>query len=336
MLQPKRKATNLLVWIGKGLGSVLAALITAIGSWIVYSAFVINHHMALPPAIDTERQLFTSPVADKLSYYADRRGTGRPLVLIHSINAAASAYEMRPIFESYRGVRPVYALDLPGFGFSERSNRVYVPSLYARSIRDLIEMEIGEKVDVVAFSLSSEFAAQAALERPDLFNSLVLISPTGLSERNAENRVQSSERKGTSDRLLAIFSFPLWSHAFYDLLVSPPSLRYFLERSFVGSVDEGLLAYAYPTTHQPGARYAPLYFVSGKLFTPDIAEGVYRRLELPVLVIYDRDANISFERLPWMLEQPNWQAEQISPTLGLAHFEQMPRVAEALDRFWQR
>ena len=39
----------------------------------------------------------------------------RPLLLLHSINASASAYEVKPLFEHYRQQRPVYAPDLPGF-----------------------------------------------------------------------------------------------------------------------------------------------------------------------------------------------------------------------------
>lgn len=330
-----RRRANPLLSTAKGIGGLLAALATAIGGWIGYSALAINHDMDLAPALDAERQTFESASAGGLSYYADRGGAGRSLVLIHSINAGASAYEMRPIFEHYRGQRPVYALDLPGFGFSERSDRVYSPALYASAIHEFIETQVSDKADVIALSLGSEFVARAAYERPDLFHSLALISPSGLSERNAENRVQSAGRQGSGDRLLRIFSFPLWSQAFYDLLVSPPSLRYFLSRSFVGPVDQGLLEYAYPTTHQPGARYAPLYFVSGKLFTPDIWQSVYQRLELPVLVIYDHDSYVSFELLPRALELPNWHGARITPTLGLPHFEKLPDVAHALDRFWR-
>jgi pimeloyl-ACP methyl ester carboxylesterase len=55
----------------------------------------------------------------------DLAGAQLPLLLIHSVNAAASAYEVRPLFDHYRGRRPVYALDLPGFGQSDRSDRLY-------------------------------------------------------------------------------------------------------------------------------------------------------------------------------------------------------------------
>lgn len=49
----------------------------------------------------------------------------RPLLLIHSVNAAASAFEVKPLFYYYRGRRPMYALDLPCFGQSDRSDRFY-------------------------------------------------------------------------------------------------------------------------------------------------------------------------------------------------------------------
>lgn len=312
------------------------------GIWILYSRTSIDHTLPLEPAIDADRERFVSERTGLLCYYVQRSAEHNgahvmpPLVLIHSINAAGCAYEMRPIFQAYRGHRGVYALDLPGFGFSERADRVYTPILYKQAIIDLLE-RIGEKADVVALSLGSEFAASAALERPDLFRSLTLISPSGFTARENQGRSQQASQSGTSDTLYKVFSYPLWSRAFYDLIATRTSIHYFLQQSFEGQVDPGLEAYAYRTTHQPGAHYAPLYFVSGKLFTPSIREQVYAKLALPVLVLYDRDFFVRFDTLPDFLDaHDNWSAQRIAPTKGLPQFEQTDAVVAALDGFWER
>ena len=321
---------------GKLLGTLAAAGLVAGGGWIAYSQTMIDHNLPLPLAIRSERHLFTSRMAGLLNYYVDDSGEGRPLVLIHSINAGASAYEMRPLFEHYRGQRPVYALDLPGFGFSERSNRHYTPKLYAAAIRDFLERIVEEAADVIALSLGSEFAARAALENPGLFHSLVLISPSGLSGDGGKKGSQKASDSGSSEGLYQLLSFPLWNQALYDLLATKPSINYFLEKSFHGPVDEGLAAYGYLTTHQPGARYAPLYFVSGRLFTPNVREEIYENLELTALIIYDQDPYVNFTALPdLLLAHPNWNAVRITPTRGLPHFEQLETTAQVLDNFWE-
>jgi pimeloyl-ACP methyl ester carboxylesterase len=69
----------------------------------------------------------------------------------------------------FRGQRPVYAIDLPGFGFSERTDRVYYPELYADTLIEWIESYLpgsAQPVDLIALSLSCEFAAIAASVRP--------------------------------------------------------------------------------------------------------------------------------------------------------------------------
>ena len=54
-----------------------------------------------------------------------------------------------------------------------------------------------------------------------------------------------------------------------------------------------------------------------------------------MLVIHDRDAFSRFDALPeFIATHDNWQAAKLEPSLGLPHFEMMPRVAEALDGFW--
>jgi pimeloyl-ACP methyl ester carboxylesterase len=319
-------------------GAALTGLVSAgagLGlGWLAVSRWAIDHDMTLPLAIDADRRAFDSPRAGRLSYYHDRRGEGTPLVLLHSINAGASAFEVSPLFEALRGQRPVYAPDLPGFGFSDRSDREYTPELYAAAIEDMLESVVGDAADVVAMSLTSEFAARVALRRPDLVRSLALLSPSGFNRRD-QNATQRSNSSGTSDRVRRVLLWPGWSQALYDLLVTRPSLRYFLRQSFVGEPPEELIDYAYLTTHQPGARFAPFAFVSGRLFTRDIRETVYERLDRPALVIYDDDAFVSFETLPDVLARhDNWRAERVAPTMGLPHWERPRETVAALERFW--
>ena len=175
-----------------------------------------------------------------------------------------------------------------------------------------------------------------ALDAPDLVRSLTLISPSGLRAEGGELGVsQRAARDRRSDTFLRAFSVPLWSQGFYDLLTTGASITYYLRKSFVDAPDPGLVAYGYAASHQPGARYAPLHFISGKPFTPDIRATVYEHLEQPTLVLYDRDGFVSFDALPELLERrPNWQAERIAPTLGLPQFEETARTVAALDHFW--
>jgi hypothetical protein len=89
----------------------------------------------LTPALDAPRRTISGR-AGRLSYYV--AGSGAPLLLIHSINAAGSAYEVKPIFEAMTQDRRVYAVDLPGFGFSDRSDRDYTPRLYTDAVHDML------------------------------------------------------------------------------------------------------------------------------------------------------------------------------------------------------
>ncbi len=269
--EPNRQRSSSLSIVGK---SALLSGLAAAG-WIVFSRFRVDHRLPLPPAMHAERERVES--SRFLSVYVDRSAAGRPLVLLHSINAAASAYEMRPIFEHYRKSRPVYALDLPGFGFSDRADRVYSPDVYREAILDLLRQKVNEPADVVALSLSGEFAALAALDEPERFHSLTLISPSGFTRREEQGASPQANEWRASAALYRFLAFPLWSQALYDLLTTRRSLRWFLEKSFAGRVDESLAEYSYATTHRPGAQLAPLAVVGGKLFTPDIRERAYER-----------------------------------------------------------
>ncbi|HYN77292.1 MAG TPA: alpha/beta fold hydrolase, partial [Lamprocystis sp. (in: g-proteobacteria)] len=201
--------------------------------------------VALPDALDAPRARIRIPEFGQLSYYSAGPGQGRPLVLIHSINAAPSAYEMKPLFDRYHTERPVLAPDLPGFGFSDRPDIPYNPDVFVKALVEFLRRVVVQPADLVGLSLGCEFAARVAAEVPELVNSLVLISPTGFSRRT-----MPGGEKGM--RVHSFLSVPGLGQGAYQLLTSKPSIRFFLRRSFVGPIPEAMVEYAYATTHQPG------------------------------------------------------------------------------------
>ncbi len=163
---------------------------------------------------------------------------------------------------------------------------------------------------------------------PERFTTLTLLSPTGFSKR----RLPSGK---TGRRLHRIFTLPGFGEGVYRLLTKRAGIRYFMRKSYVGEPPEEMIDYAYATSHQPGARHAPYYFLSGQLFTPNATQIIYGKLKLPVLVLYDRDANVSFDRMPEVVGKlPNWQAVRIEPTLGIPQWERPTLSIQAIDNFW--
>lgn len=283
---------------------------------------------SLRPALSGERRALVLPGFGKVAYYADPRGTGRPLVLVHAINAAGSAYEVKPLWDAYAGQRPVYALEFPGFGSSDRPDVTYTPELMTRALEALVA-ELNTEVDVVALSLGSEFAARAALDEGRI-KTLALLSPSGFGQPKGGSQAATDDDGGQKlyNRLSAIGD-PL-----YATLRTRPSIQYFLSRSFRGPVPADLVDYAVTTTRQPGAKYAPLYFVSGRLFTPDAYGELYSKLNTPTLVLYDQDGFVSFDRLPLFAQKANATVVRIPETDGLPHWEKPQETQAALEAFW--
>ena len=309
--------------------AALAVALAPLASALAWSRWGVRHDVRLGPAIDAERRE-TLTSAGRATYYADDSGSGRPLLLIPGAHIGASAYALRPLFEYFRGQRPVYAVDLPGYGLSERSARAYAADDFAEAILDALwsVSDIAhEGVDVLALGLSGEFAARAALQRPELIHSLALISPTGMA-----SRMEGGQR---GLRLYRALAFPLTAQAMYDLLATRLGVGMALAPRFTHGPDAGMLEYAYTSAHTPGARYAPLYAISGRLRTSNAIDRLYARVTCPALVIYDRDPYVRFDALPQLVaEHANWRATRIRPTQGAPQFDRLGETTGALAAFW--
>jgi pimeloyl-ACP methyl ester carboxylesterase len=291
----------------------------------------------LPAPVSGQRHEIGSSVG-RLTYYSAAPEADEqlpPLLLIHSINAAGSAYEIRPLYEHYRQHRTVYALELPGFGHSERGPREYSVRMMTDAILIMVqEMQAVHglgPVDALAVSLSSEFLARAVSEKPLMFRSVALVSPTGFQASDKA----AKWRNGTRGMpwLHAFFEFPLWSEKFFRLLTSRASIRFFLRKTW-GSpdIDEGLVQYDYLTTRVPGAQHAPYYFVSGFLFSEGIIR-IYHSLTLPVWMAHGvRGDFVDYTNKIVVENRANWNI-RVFQTGAMPHFEARDEFVRAYDAF---
>ena len=297
---------------------------------------------AMPPPLTADRFEISDPgIGRVVCYGAVPAGVAQPpLLLIHSVNAAATAYEMKPLFEHYRQIRPVYALDLPGFGLSDRSERPYTPRLMTdavlRVVAEIRRRHADAAIDVVALSLGCEFAARAAAEAVNSFRSVALISPTGLDQRSTG----AAQKPGAGQTrampwLHSLLNVPLWKRGIFSALTSHASIRFFLQKTWGSKeIDEGLLEYDYITTHQPGAENVPYYFVSGYLFSNDVL-GLYRSLPMPVWMAHGvRGDFVDYSQKAIVQGLPNWRVD-VFQTGAMPHFEKPREFIASYENFIQ-
>lgn len=256
---------------------------------------------------------------------------------MHSVNAAASAAEMRPLHEHYRTSRSVVTVDLPGFGFSDRSDRDYSPRLMSDALHSAVAWTQGRSGhaphDAIGLSLGCEFLARAAAEAPASFRCLAFVSPTGFN--GVRDRCGPDGSTLAKPWLHALLRGPGWGRALFDLLTRPNVVRHFLRRTFGSkAIYSKLWAYAVLTARQAGAEHASLSFLAGKLFSADIHR-VYTRLSLPVSVSHGARGDFTdFHMLNLVSDKANWHCS-VYPTGAMGYFELPDRFFADYDR-WQQ
>ncbi len=208
----------------------------------------------LPHAIHAQRRVYASAVAGRVSYYEDDAAGGPPVVLLHSIGPAGSAYEVRGLFDGLRHERAVIAPDLPGYGFSDRSARPLDREGYIAALEELLEdiaRRYGHSIDLVAIGRTGAIAAAIVARVPRLFRSLVVIAPEGFAPPTVIDRTVATVADRASHA-------PVARAALHRIVTARPVLRRMLGARVRTRADEGLVRYANAAAHQDRANVAPI------------------------------------------------------------------------------
>jgi pimeloyl-ACP methyl ester carboxylesterase len=114
-------------------------------------------------------------------------GAGEPVIFVHGLAGCWRNWlETLPHFgEHYRAI----ALDLPGFGDSPMPDWEISMPAYGRLLNDFCEqIGLGRAAALVGNSMGGFVATEAAIERPELYERLVLVSAAGVSLSEAKGR----------------------------------------------------------------------------------------------------------------------------------------------------
>ena len=111
-----------------------------------------------------------------------KSGNGKPILLIHDLNASSSGYEYHLLTDRLSRRYTVYTLDLLGCGRSDKPALTYTSYLFVQLICDFIKSEIGRRTDLIVSGESSSFVIMACNHSPELFGRLMLVNPNSFDK----------------------------------------------------------------------------------------------------------------------------------------------------------
>lgn len=212
-------------------------------------------------------------------------GTGRPLLLIHDIGLGCGLHEWYHNINALSKDYTVYALDLIGFGFSEKPGISYSPYLYTTLLNDFIKDIIREKTFVAASGHGAAFAVAAYSFMPEKYDKMILIAPTGIGTGNQPPTVYDVW-------LQRVLDAPLIGTSAYNLLNSKAGIRRYLTQYLYSEdypVTEELAETYYAAAHDggPNARYALSVYLS-HFFNID-TERLLLNIDRPIHILWGAD-----------------------------------------------
>lgn len=250
-----------------------------------------------------------------------------PLVLLHAPGIGASSYEMRtimgPLAETFR----VYALDLPGFGLSDRLHIDYSAATYSALVQDFLRAVVQQPATLVASGLSCNYAVAVARRSPELCAGLVLLSPTTLFGGSQGQTFPP-----------ALAQLPVFGTLLYPLASTRPMLRYGVRRRHAAeqsAVTGEEIDYLYAASHQFGAECAPLALLAGKL-DMDVSQE-FANLTQPTLLLWGTEALNNLQAIsgPHELVTPAQTRMELIKDAGAAVHEEYPEIVITNIRQWQ-
>ena len=257
-----------------------------------------------------------------------QKGTGTPLLLLHDLTAGSSSYEFSKIIDELAEDHEVFAIDLLGYGLSDKPNITYTSYLYVQSIVDFIKNVIGRKTSILATGDSASVAVMSAHNDGEMIDRLVLINPQSLYQMN---RIPSKRTK----LLKLLIDTPVLGTFVYNMLTTKEAFRRsFAEKYFYnpGMVSENILDAYREASHQPDctAKYSFASYM-GRYMNTNILHAL-KQIDHSIYIIYGTEKKDNQPAIDsYISYNPSIEAFPISYTRQYPHLEKSKAVLEQLE-----
>lgn len=177
------------------------------------------------------------------------KGSGEPILLIHDTISGSGIHEWENNINLLSKYYTVYAIDLLGFGNSDKPRITYSGYLYISLINDFIKNVINKKTSIIASGNSASFAVVAELFSPDMINKLILVSPKGGNYPTKKDSI-----------LKFILESPIIGTSIYNIKNSKLYIEYLLSKYFYYNEDSDFKDKFYISAHMggPSSKYSAL------------------------------------------------------------------------------
>lgn len=121
----------------------------------------------------------TTRIDEREIAYVDR-GEGEPLLFVHGLGSTLSLW--RETLDAFEDSHRVLALDLPGYGLSNKKDVPATMSFFADTVADFLEDRGVEEATYVGVSMGGQVGLTLAMSAPERLSRLVLVSPAGIEQ----------------------------------------------------------------------------------------------------------------------------------------------------------
>ena len=273
------KLTGKIVTTGLVVGGVL-------GTLTVFNKLTESMAGELNTVLTGEERRYPWKYGD-MFYEVKGARDAKPLLLLHGFGPGASSHEWRKNIDVLATQFRVFAVDLLGFGLSDRPAIDYTTETYTDLISDFIKEVINKPTVVVAHGVTCAYVISDAYRHPNLYDRLVLVTPPAtMLQENTPGPLNNAWKFALRTPILGEFV--------YNILTSRSAIRgYFDAKGFhnPGLITDDLVEYIFTSAHQPNSRFAMASFLSDYL-TLDVHEAL-ARLKMPVLAVWGREGTMT-------------------------------------------
>jgi pimeloyl-ACP methyl ester carboxylesterase len=211
-----------------------------------------------------------------------------PVVLIHGFGASLGHW--RHNLPVIAGQQPVYALDLLGFGASDKPSDVsYTFETWSAQVLAFVREVVGKPAVLVGNSIGCIVALQAAVDAPEWVQRCVLINCSLRLLHERKRHTLPWIRRAGAPLLQRLLSIPAVGRAFFDRVRQPATVRRILAQAYVRheAITDELVDMLCRPASDPGAAAVFLAF-TGYASGP-LPEDLLPRVRRPVHILWGED-----------------------------------------------